>query len=120
MSQGAILILIAVSSFCIWMATHPTPPRTRRSDPRSRRNSDQDVEDGDDASSLRLRRADEQESNVARIRLQATGRNRWDRADLQAGIGPDPAVSDADTMIWPLRDQRLPVTQAAIWHQRGA
>jgi hypothetical protein len=107
MSQGAILILIAVSSFCIWMATHPSPPRTRRSDPRSRRDPDQEVEDSDDAYPTRLRRAEERESNVARVRLQAAGRNRWDRRDLHDGVGRDSDIDEPDMLIWPQRRQIL-------------
>src|SRR5215211_8616319 len=101
MSQGAILILIAVSSFCIWMATHPSPPRSRRSDPRNRRNSDQEVEEGDDSYPTHLRRAEELEWDLARIRLQATGRNRWDRRDLSHGVGLDPDVGGSDKLMWP-------------------
>src|SRR5215211_2569593 len=103
MSQGVILILIAVSAFCIWMATHPAPPRTRR----SRRDSEQDIEDGDDSYSPRLRRREEQEWDVARIRLSATGRNRWDRRDLSQGVGLDFDVGDADKLIWPRGRRRF-------------
>jgi hypothetical protein len=97
MSQGAILILIAVGSFCVWMATHPAPPRSRR----SRRDSEQNADDSDDAYPLGLRHLEEQESNVALIRLQATGRNRWDRPDLQRGVGRDSASDEPATFIWP-------------------
>jgi hypothetical protein len=97
MSQGAILILIAVSAFCIWMATHPAPPRTRR----SRRDSEQDIKDGDDPYPVRLRRKEELERDIARIRLQAAGRNRWDRRDLNHAIGRDSMNNEAEALVWP-------------------
>jgi hypothetical protein len=97
MSHPVILATIIVSFFCIWMATHPTPPRTRRPDPRERREDEQDS----DESSDQLRRLEEQKANLAQVRLAASGRNRWDRADLQTGIGPEPALGDEIHLIWP-------------------
>jgi hypothetical protein len=103
MSQGAILILIAVSAFCIWMATHPAPPRSRR----SRRDSEQDIEDSDDPYPVRLRRKEEQERDIARIRLQAAGRNRWDRRDIHEGVGRDSTIDEPEVLIWPQKRQTL-------------
>jgi hypothetical protein len=40
-------------------------------------------------------------AGFATIRLFARGRNRWDRADLARGIGPDFAVADTALALWP-------------------
>jgi hypothetical protein len=97
MSHPIILVTIVVSFFCIWMATHPAPPRTRRPNPRERGEGEQDPDEGGD----HLRRREEQAADVAQVRLAAAGRNRWDRADLQTGIGPEPALGDEIHLIWP-------------------
>jgi hypothetical protein len=107
MSHEAMLVLIAVGSFCIWMATHPSPPRTRRSDPRARRDAEQESDEPDDSARSRLRRNEEYEWDVARVRFQAAGRNRWDRRDLHHGIGRDSTIDEPENLVWPQERRTL-------------
>src|SRR3954454_8609177 len=97
MSHPIILVSLVVTFVCIWIATHPDAPHTRRADPRTRKDSEQEADEVGDL----FRRLREQEGDLARTRLAATGRNRWDRYDLQAGVGPDPALGDEVQLIWP-------------------
>ena len=97
MSQPVILVSLVVTFICIWIATHPAAPRARRPDPRPREEGEQE---GDEVGDL-LRRFQEREGDVAQVRLAAAGRNRWDRLDLQTGIGPDSALGDEVQLIWP-------------------
>jgi hypothetical protein len=97
MSQPIILVSLVVTFICIWIATHPAAPRSRRTDPRARQEGEQE---GDDISDL-IRLLREQEGDIARLRLAAAGRNHWDRPDLQAGIGPDSALGDEVQLVWP-------------------
>lgn len=97
MSQPVIMVSLVVTFICIWAATHPEAARSRRSEPRSRQGGEQEA---DDVSDL-LRRLRENEGDIARTRLAATGRNRWDRFDLRAGIGPDSALGDEVQLLWP-------------------
>ncbi len=90
MSQPVILVALVVTFVCIWAATHPGSPRARRPDPRARKEGEQESDDVGDL----VRRLREHEGDVARLRLAAAGRNRWDRLDLQAGVGPDSALGD--------------------------
>jgi len=97
MSQPIIFATIFVSFFCIWMATHPAPPRSRRTDDREHRDADQESDDIGD----QLRLIQQREAFSAHVRLTATGRNRWDRADLKMGIGIDSTLNEVSSLVWP-------------------
>lgn len=97
MSNPIILVTLAITVVCVWMATYPSTLRTRRPVSRARRENDDETDEDSD----RLRRLEEHEANVAQLRLAATGRNRWNRCDLQTAIGADPALGDEAHLVWP-------------------
>jgi hypothetical protein len=94
MSQLEVAALLAAVVIAVILATRPVPPRRRRARPQ--RPNDTESGPHDSRTTRRFGR-----SSPEQIALDAIHRNRWDRADLAAGIGRDDVVADPSLNLWP-------------------
>jgi hypothetical protein len=119
MSNAALWIMILIGVFCIMAATRPErPDRSRRIDYGRRakpafESRDEAGTQSDDtpnhanAGVPRLRRfpvsltLSDAATGFATVQLLASGRNRWNRVDLERGIGPDHVVAESALALWP-------------------
>ena len=94
MSQIGLAMLLLAVVIAVLVATRPAPPRRRRPRPVRPR-------DGKPGPHIRRsnvlmsRRIGERESP------DPSHRNRWDRADIAAGVGRDHAHPDVTLTLWP-------------------